>query len=46
VDDEREKAMTETKTAEKAVYLPALDADDAARLERELGNLGGEPRGG
>lgn len=33
--------MTETKTAEKTVSLPALDEDDAARLERELGHLEG-----
>lgn len=34
--------MTETKTAEKTVYLPALAGDgDVERLERELGNLEG-----
>lgn len=41
VDDEREDAMTETRTAEKTVYLPALGEGDAERLERELGNLEG-----
>lgn len=34
--------MTETKTAEKTVYLPALSGEgDVERLERELGNLEG-----
>lgn len=33
--------MTETKTAEKTVDLPALAEGDAERLERELGHLEG-----